>query len=300
MTEVRNRLQRIDIDGILESGYIEELIEDAPYSIFPTVGNSEKPDTVAAKLLEGRVSIFIDGTPFVLTVPRLLVEGFQSSEDYYSRPFYATVVRWTRFAALFITSLLPSFYVALQSFHQDLIPTPLLISMAASREGTPFPSYMEVLVMGIIFEIMREAGVRMPRTVGQAVSIVGALVLGEAAVQAGLVSSSMVLVVALTAIAGFVISSLADVTSLLRLFFLPFCATFGLFGLLMGLLIIYIHLARLRSFGVPYLSPLAPGNIDDLKDVLVRAPVWSQITRPRLLGHHNSVRRRVEKPSKPE
>ncbi|CAA7599664.1 Bacillus/Clostridium Ger spore germination protein [Acididesulfobacillus acetoxydans] len=290
VNEVKRRLNKIEIDGVLESGYIEQLIEDAPRSIFPTVGNTEKPDVVAAKLLEGRLAIFVDGTPFVLTVPHLFVEGFQSSEDYYSRPYYATTVRLVRYLAFVIAVLLPAGYVALQSYSQDLLPTPLLISMVASREGTPFPSYMEVLIMGVIFEIMREAGVRMPGAIGQAFSIVGALVLGEASARAGLVSNSMIVVVALTAISGFALTSLADVIGLLRLFFIACAAPLGLFGILMGGLTVLIHMFKLYSFGVPYLLPIAPGNLNDLKDVFIRAPLGSQVFPPRILGHRNLAR----------
>lgn len=281
--EVKNRLQRINIDSILESGYIEQYIEDEPASIFPTIGNTEKPDILAGKLLEGRIGIFVDGTPFVLTVPYLLVEAFQNSEDYYSRPFYASVIRGLRYLAFLISILLPSVYVALGNFHQEMIPTSLLISMAASREGIPFPPYVEVVVMGMIFEILREAGVRLPRPVGQAVSIVGALVLGQAAVDAGIVSDIMVIIVALTAIAGFVVAPLADAVSLLRLFFIVCSGTLGLFGTLMGIIFVYIYLAKLRSFGIPYLFPVSPGNLEGLKDVFIRFPLPFLNKRPILI-----------------
>jgi len=297
VNELRNRLQKIDIDGILESGYIEQLIEDAPVSIFPTVGNTEKPDILAAKLLEGRIGIFVDGTPIALTVPYLLVEAMQSSEDYYSRPYFVTIVRWLRIASMVLALFLPALYIAIQSFHPDLIPTPLLISMAKAREGIPFPAYVEVFIMGIIFEILREAGVRMPRPIGQAVSIVGGLVIGEAASKANLVSDTVIIFVALTGIASFVIPSLGDVIPLSRLFLMT-CATFlGIFGILMGSMVLFIHLTKLRSFGIPYLAPLAPGNLDDMQDVLFKAPIWVINTRPRLLGAWNSIRGRSTRPS---
>lgn len=296
VAEVKKRLRRIDIDAVLESGYIEQLLEDAPTSIFPTIGNTEKPDILAAKLLEGRVGILIDGTPFVLTVPNLLIEGFQSAEDYYSRPYYATVIRIIRYSAFSISVLFPALYVALQSFHPGMIPTSLLISMAGAREGVPLPAYIEAFVMGVIFEIMREAGVRMPRPIGQSVSIVGSLVLGEAAVRAGFISNPMVIVVALTAIAGFVVTALADAMALMRLFFLLCASSLGFFGLLMGILLITIHLIKLRSFGIPYLYPIAPLNFAELNDVFIRAPLWTQIFRPRLLSK-NQVRGSSGKPS---
>lgn len=298
VTEVRTRLQKIDIDAVLESGYIEQLIEDAPTSIFPTIGNTEKPDILAAKLLEGRVGIFVDGTPFVLTVPYLLIEAFQSAEDYYSRPYYSTLIRMIRYIALFISILFPALYVSLQSFHPEMIPTSLLISMAGAREGVPFPAYIEALVMGVVFEIMREAGVRMPRPIGQSVSIVGSLVLGEAAVSAGFISNPMVIVVAITAIASFVVTPLADAMALMRLFFVLCASSLGLFGVLMGILLIDIHVMKLRSFGIPYLYPVAPMNFGELKDVFIRPPLWNRLIRPRLLSQ-NRVRGSSGKQSPP-
>lgn len=295
--EVRRRLAQIDTDAILESGYIEAFIEDAPFSPFSTVGNTEKPDIAAAKMLEGRVAVIVDGTPVVLTVPHLFIEAFQSSEDYYSRPYYVTLVRWFRYLAFFLTVYLPSLYIAVTTFHQEMLPTPLLITMAAAREGTPFPALVEALIMGIIFELLREAGVRMPRPIGQAVSIVGALVIGEAAVSAGLIGAPMVIIVALTAIASFVVPPRIDVAAVLRLAFTIFAGIAGFYGLMLGTLAVGIHLVSLRSFGVPYLSPLAPLTVSDLKDVVVRAPLWSMLTRPRAIGSQN--RRRQGYPLKP-
>lgn len=297
VTEVKQRLQRINIDSILESGYIEQLIEDSPNSIFPTIGNTEKPDVLASKILEGRIGILVDGTPFVLVVPHLFLEVFESAEDYYSRPYYSTVVRLIRFVAFIIAILLPSIYIALESFQPEMIPTDLLFSMAGSREGIPFPAYVEALIMGVIFEIMREAGIRMPRPIGQAVSIVGALVLGEAAVRAGIVSDPMIIIVALTAISSFVISSLGDAIPLLRVFFLICSASLGVFGVLMGALFVLTHLLKLRSFSVPYLAPIAPGNRESVKNILIVLPTWALRKRPRILGTEDPIRQNSGKPS---
>ena len=284
ITEIKRRLKRINTDSILESGYIEEFIEDAPFSIFPTVARSERPDAVAGKILEGRAAILIAGTPFVLTVPMLLIEVFQSPEDYYARSYYGSLVRLVRYTAFGFSLLLPAIYVALVSFHQDLIPTPLLITLAAAREGLPFPPVIEALVMGLIFEILREAGIRLPRPIGQAVSIVGALVIGQAAVSAGLVGAPMVIVVALTAIASFVIPTLADATAFLRIVLTIMAGLLGAFGITIGLLVLLIHLASLRSFGAPYLSPVGPFIAGDLKDVIVRVPWWAMFSRPHHFG----------------
>ncbi|MEL7568449.1 MAG: spore germination protein [Dehalobacterium sp.] len=290
--EVKRRLKSIDTDSILESGYIEAFIEDAPFSPFATVGNSEKPDPVAAKLLEGRVAILVDGTPFVLTVPYLFIESFQVSEDYYSRPYYSTLIRWIRFLAYFLTVATPGVYVALSTHNQEVIPTPLLLTMAAAREGTPFPAILEALGMGAIYEILREAGVRLPRPVGQAVSIVGALVIGESAVGAGIIGAPMVIVIALTAIAGFVIPSQSDSTAIVRLLLVILAGILGQYGLILGISGLLVHLCTLRSFGVPYLSPLAPLTTGDLKDVLVRVPLWAMFQRPRLIGRKSRVRQK--------
>lgn len=282
--EVKTRLGRIQTDAILESGYIEEFIEDAPYSIFSTVGNTEKPDVAAAKILEGRVAILVDGTPFVLTVPMLFIEGFQASEDYYSRPYFFSLIRMLRFLAFFITLLAPATYVALTSYHQELIPTQLLITMAAASEGTPFPALLEALGMVIVFEILREGGIRLPSQVGQALSIVGALVMGQEAVEAGLVGAPMVIVVAITAIASFLAVTHADAAALLRYLLIILAGVLGAFGIIIGLLAILVHLAGLRSFGSPYLSPLAPITWRDLKDVFIRVPIWAMDKRPRAIS----------------
>lgn len=288
--EVKRRLKRINTDAILESGYIEQFIEDAPFSPFQTVGNSEKPDVVAAKLLEGRVAILVDGTPMALTVPLVFIESFQSAEDYYSRPYYASIVRSLRYLAFLITLLAPAIYVALSSFNQEMVPTRLLFTMAAAKEGTPFPAVAEVLGMGVIFEILREAGVRLPRPVGSAITFVGALVIGESAVAAGLIGAPVVIVVAITAISSFVVPAQTDVEAILRLLLTIFAGFLGAFGMMIVLFGVLIHLSSLRSFGIPYLSPLAPLSLDGLKDTFIRVPLWAMFTRPRILSGHDPQR----------
>ncbi len=282
--EVRRRLKSVDMDAVLDSGYLEEFIEDNPLSPFPTVGNTEAPDKLAAKLLEGRVGIFVEGTPFVLVVPYLFVENLQVREDYYSRPYFASLIRAIRFLALHLTILSPALYVAMSTFHPAIIPPGLLVTMAAAHEEIPFPSYMEALIMGVVFEILREAGVRLPRPVGQAVSIVGALILGEAATRAGIISDTMVLVVTLTAITSFVIPSLTDVSVILRLTALIIGSILGIFGIVWYYIFILIHLASLRSFGVPYMYPLMPFELQGIKDVFIRAPWWNMSYRPETSG----------------
>ena len=292
LAEVEKRIQRIKIDAVLESGYLESLIQDNLYSPFPQVMYTERPDTVAAALLEGRVAIFVDGTPMVLVVPATFWMMMQASEDYYERFQMATLIRWLRYLFFIIALLTPAIYVAISTYHQQMLPTTLLLSIAAAREAIPFPAIVEVLIMEVAFEALREAGIRLPKTVGQAVSILGALVVGQAAVQAGIVSAPMVIVVSITGIASFTIPhfNLAIALRMLR-FPLMFAASIlGIYGILVGLLIIIGHMVSLRSFGIPYFSPLAPVSVRDLKDVLIRAPWSEMIKRPDFMQIENNRR----------
>ncbi|SCW65341.1 spore germination protein KA [Paenibacillus tianmuensis] len=299
LRRVRDRLAQIDIDGILESNYIEEFIQDSKYSVFPTVNNSERPDVIAGALLEGRVAILIDGTPFVLTVPAVFTQFLQAAEDYYHRSDYG-LIRMLRYLALVISLLAPSLYIAITTFHQEMIPTTLLISLAGQREGIPFPALIEALMMEVTFELLREAGIRMPRAVGTAISIVGALVLGTAAVDAGLVSPAMVIVVSITAIAGFIFPSfeLGISVRVLRFVFMGLGASFGIFGIIVGLVVLVLHMSHLSSFGIPYLSPMAPFRLSDQKDAIVRVPWWQMYTRPD--SYHPLNQQRVSKESDPK
>ncbi|WP_423227530.1 spore germination protein [Paenibacillus filicis] len=280
--EVMRRLQKINIDAVLESGYLEEFIQDSAYSPFPQVQYTERPDMVAAALLQGRVGIIVDGTPFVLLVPFIFAEILQSSEDYYERFQISTLIRWLRYTLLFLSLLTPGLYVAITTYHQDLLPTTLLLSIAAAREAIPFPAVVETLMMEITFEALREAGIRLPKTIGSAVSILGALVVGQASVQAGIVSAPMVIVVSITGIASFTIPRFngAIAIRMLRFPIIIAASLFGIYGIMTALLLIIGHMASLRSFGIPYLSPLAPLSGTDLKDILIRAPWWALKERP--------------------
>lgn len=300
--EVRLRLDRIDIDGILESGNIEELIQDDQLSTFPTVYNSERPDVVAAAILEGRIAILIDGTPFVLTVPALFVQFFQSSEDYYQRADLTSLVRILRFFSFIISLLAPAIFIAATTFHHEMIPTALLITLAAQREGVPFPAFIEALLMEITFEILREAGLRMPRAIGSAMSIVGAFVIGTAAVEAGIFSAAMVIIVSITAIASFVSPTydMAMSVRILRFLFMGLAASFGLFGVTIGLIALILHLCSLRSFGIPYMYPIAPFNMSGQKDTFIRLPIWKMFTRPHLISQKNIKRQQKPTSAKPK
>ncbi|HLR35556.1 MAG TPA: spore germination protein [Tissierellales bacterium] len=292
LEELRRRINKINIDAILETGYIEQLIDDRPYSFLTTIGDTQKPDVVAGRILEGRIAIFCDGTPHVLTIPKLFIENIQTSEDYYTTSPYSTFLRIIRVFSLFISIVLPGFYVALQTFHQEMVPTVLLITMAGAREGVPFPAMVEALLMTIVLDVIKESGIRLPRSVGSAVSIVGALVLGEAAVEAGLISAPMVIIIATTAIAEFTVPTLVEGISIYRLIIIILGGVMGLYGITCGLVVIVVQIISLDSFGIPYTSPMAPVDKEGLKDTVVRFPLKRLIFRPRSIERRNITRQR--------
>ncbi|MCY1712860.1 spore germination protein [Caproiciproducens galactitolivorans] len=298
LNEVRTRLKNIKVDSILDSGYIEEYIKDDPNSIFPTILNSERPDAVAGNLLEGKIAVLVDGSPYVLTVPAFFIDFMQVSEDYYHHYIISSFIRLLRYVALILTLIVPAFYIALTTFHQEMIPTTLLVSIAAQREGVPFPAFVEVFLMEIIFEILREAGIRMPRAVGSAISIVGALVLGQAAVQAGIISAFIVIIVSITAITSFAIPNyeMSNAVRIIRFGFMILSTCFGLFGVFIGLVLLTLHLSKLKSLGIPYMTPLAPANVQENKDALIRFPLWKMRYRPRMISKAKTPRVQTEPP----
>lgn len=290
--EVRRRLNRINIDSVIASGYIEQLIEDQTWTTFPTTFHTERPDVVASQLVEGRIAVIIDGTPFVLTAPALFIQFFQAPDDYYSRFDIATGIRLLRIISFFIALIGPATYIAGTTFHQEMIPTTMAIAIAAQRENVPFPAFVEALIMEVTFEILREAGLRLPRAIGQAVSIVGALVIGQAAVQAGVVSPVMVIVVSITAIANFAtpVFAIAISARVLRFVLMVLASVMGFYGMMIGLMMMAIHLCSLRSFGVPYMMPLAPFNIRNQQDIFIRFPLWAFTNRPMFMSKGNLAR----------
>lgn len=272
LAELRSRLDKLKLDSVLESNYIEEMIQDKTYSPFPTVYNSERPDVVASALLEGRIAILVEGTPFVLIVPALFAQFFQSSEDYYQRGDFASLVRLLRYVCFLISLLTPSFYIAITTFHQEMIPTNLLVSLIGQREGIPFPAFIEAMIMEVTFEILREAGIRLPKSIGQSVSIVGTLVIGQAAVEAGLVSAAMVIVVSITAISNFALPAfnIGISVRMLRFIIMGISASFGLYGIIIAMIMIAMHLCSLQSLGVPYMKTMAPMSWHSQKDTFLR------------------------------
>ncbi|MGO0060683.1 spore germination protein [Brevibacillus fluminis] len=284
--EVKQRLGRIDIDDAQESGIIEQLIEDDHWSPFPQIQNTERPDKVNSALMEGRVAILLDGTPFALLAPVTLNMLLQTIEDYSERWYSGLLLRLLRYMVLVFALFLPSLYIALVSYHQGLIPTKLAISMAESREGVPFPTLIEALIMETTIEILREAGIRLPKPIGQAVGIVGGLVIGQSAVQAGIVSPIMVIVVALTAISSFAIPQYSEAIALriLRFGMMLASAFLGLYGIVLAFLLIAGHIAGLKSFGVNYAGTFAHYQFSDLKDTFFKAPQYVMKLRPKILG----------------
>lgn len=280
--EVNRRLASIDMDDAPESGYIEQWIEDSFMSPFPQLINTERPDTAAAAIVQGKVIIILDGTPFVLLAPSTLGNAFQSPEDYYERWTIGTALRALRYLAAFIAMFVPALYIALVSFQQGMIPSKLAFSIAATRDGVPFSPFIEAMLMAITMELLREAGARLPKAIGQTVGIVGGLVIGDAAVQAGIVSPVMVVVVALTAIASFTMPAYSVAISfrLVRFGFMFAAAALGLYGVILFYIMINIHIVNLKSIGVPYSTPFAPTFLKDWFDLVFRAPIPWLTKRP--------------------
>lgn len=278
---LEDRLNHIDIDGVLDTNYLSELVRDSNLSPFRSTGYTERPDVVAAKLLEGRIAIFLDGTPVALTVPYLFIENFQSSEDYYLNFFYTSFSRMLRILGFFMTITVPGFYIAIVAFHHEMLPTPLLINIASERTGVPLPAAAEAFIMLIVFDILRETGVRMPSNVGQALSIVGALVIGQAAVEARLVAAPMIIIVGITGITALLVPRMSAPIIFVRIFILIGASIFGLFGMMLTLCALFIHMLNLDSFGVSQLTPSGRLQFQEIKDMAIRAPWWTMIQRPR-------------------
>ncbi|WHY02816.1 spore germination protein [Neobacillus sp. DY30] len=275
--EAMSRIKSIKIDSVLEANYIEEAVRDNRKTLFPLMQSSERPDVVTANLLEGKIAIIIQGTPFVIILPVLLIQFFQSPEDYYENNVFSSFLRLIRIGSFLLNMYASAVYLALITHHQGLIPTTLMVTLMAQRERVPFPAIIELLIMELAFEVLREAGVRMPRAIGPAVSIVGALILGQAAVEAGFVSAAIVIIVATSAINSFTLpnTNIVNTARGLRFLLILSSAFIGFYGILLLTLCILVHLCSLRSFGVPYFAPLAPFKIGALKDSLIRFPITS-------------------------
>lgn len=289
LDQLMKKLKEIDIDAVLDTNYLTELIRGARYSPFRITGYTERPDIVVGKLLEGRIAVFVDGTPNVITVPYLFIENFQSNEDYYLSFYFTSFSRILRIFGFFLTIVIPGLYIAIVAYHIEMLPTPLLINISAERQSVPLPAAVEAFVMLITFDVLRETGVRMPSNTGQALSIVGALVIGQAAVTAKLVAAPMIIVIAVTGITNLLIPKLNAPVIYIRFALLLLASTLGLFGLTMGLCTLMIHLLNLESLGIPQLSLPGSFKFQAIKDTAFRAPWWTMRLRPDRLNK-NQVR----------
>lgn len=285
LQEVERRLNRYEIDGILDSGMLEQLSEEKWYSPFPQFQTTQRPDRAAMAILEGRVVILSDNSPTGLIVPTDYNSFIKTSDDYYNRWEIASFARILRYLAAFFAMTLPGLYLAVTNFHTQVLPTTLLLSFAAARQGVPFPAVVEVFLMELSFELLREAGVRLPGAMGSTIGIVGGLIIGQAAVEANIVSPIVVIVVAFTALCSFAIPNeeFATAFRLLKFGFLLLCSWLGFYGFLYGLLFVFIHLSHLKSFGIPYLMPFVGADLsgyEDERDSLIRIPLFFMKKRP--------------------
>ncbi len=289
--EVERRISKIDIDGIVDSYYVSAYLQSKPNSIFKQVGDTEKPDILVSKMLEGRIGIIVDGSPIVLTVPFILIEDLQSSDDYYSQPIKVTFLRILRLIGVVLAVLLPGTYVAIQLYHYKILPTEFLITIMDTTQGIPFTPFTEVLFIVLLFEILYEANLHMPQYMGMALSIVGALILGETAVNAGLVSPPAVMIVALSGLTFYVVPNQASQFSMLRILYIFVGATLGIFGILAFSVWVVSYLSSFDTYESAYLGPTAPYVKGDMKDFLIKAPLKNMKTRPRSIA--NNKRNRI-------
>ena len=294
LRELKKRLSKIDIDGVLDTNYINEHIRDSTGSLFKTTGTTERPDIVAANLLEGRIALVVDGTPMVLTLPYLFSENFQSDEDYYTNYKMASMSRILRIICFILSISLPGLYLSLVVFHSGLLPSAFALSVAESRLGVPFSPITECVSLVIVFEILKEAGLRMPQSVGHALSIVGGLVVGQAVVEAKLVSAPLLIAVALSGIAGLMVPRLRTAVFFCRIIITVLAAVFGIYGVLGGLFVTLHHIVSLKSFGIDYTESLNRITAESVNDTVRRVSWRDMITRP-LIQRKNRKRQTDEK-----
>lgn len=270
VADVEARIVTAPIENLQDYGMLVPYLDSSVKSFFSAVGNTERPDKLCSKLLEGRVGIIVDGSPFAIFVPYLFSDSFSTVDDYDNRPFYATLNRLLKYFSFCISVILPGFYVATGTFHQELIPTSLLYTIAAAEASTPFSLMQEAVMVLVLYEIMREAGLRLPKSIGHAVSIIGALVIGDAVVNAGLVGAPMLVVVAVTAIASYVIYPLYESISVLRIIFILLGGFTGIYGVTLGICVLCVNICAVNPYGVPYSSPISPLSVKSMGDIFIR------------------------------
>ena len=290
--QLKEKLEKINTDGVLDTSCFEPFLDERPYSIFKQTGKSEKPDIVVSKLLEGRVAIVLDGSPIVLTVPYIAIEDFSSPQDYYERPAYSTFIRFIRYFAIFLALYVPAFYVAVQVFNYDVIPLRLLVPLMNATRGTPLPIMLEVLLVILFFEMIRECMLRTPAAIGFALGLVGVIVMSETAVNAGILSVPPILVVALSSLGLFMIPGHVHSTSILRVIFTIGAGILGIYGLILMSVFLVHYLVNIESYGSPYLAPFAPFIAKDQKDALFKEPYTHFKERPYSIKQENKVRQK--------
>lgn len=292
--KIRRKIQEIDIDGIPDSSYVSKLLNERKTSLFKQVGSTERPDVLIERMLEGRAGIIVDGSPFALTLPYLLIEDFQAAEDYYISEYRANLVRALRVVAMIFSILLPSVFVAAQLFHLQIIPLNFLLTIVNGIKEIPFSPSLEMFFVLLIFELLNETSVRMPKYVGMALAVVGALVLGETAVNAGIVSTPAILIMALSGISIYAIPELVETTSVLRFIYLIVAGSLGGYGLILITAFLIIYLCSADNYGAPYLAPYSPVLLNDFQDGLYMNNVIGMVKRPEALGARNKTRQKIK------
>lgn len=292
--KIRQKIQEIDIDGIPDSSYVSKLLNERKTSLFKQVGSTERPDVLIERMLEGRAGIIVDGSPFALTLPYLLIEDFQAAEDYYISEYRANLVRALRVIAMIFSILLPSVFVAAQLFHLQIIPLNFLLTIINGIKEIPFSPSLEMFFVLLIFELLNETSVRMPKYVGMALAVVGALVLGETAVNAGIVSTPAILIMALSGISIYAIPELVETTSVLRFIYLIVAGSLGGYGLILITAFLIIYLCSADNYGAPYLAPYSPVLLNDFQDGLYMNNVIGMVKRPEALGAKNKTRQKIK------
>lgn len=294
LNKIKHKLNKIEIDGIIDSFYINQLLEEHPYSVFKQIGDTEKPDVVSAKILEGRCAILVDGSPIALTLPYILFEDIQNSDDYYVQSARATMVRWLRIFSVLITVMLPGLYIAVQLYHYKVMPISFIVTIINATQGIPFGPLAEILFVLVLFEVLYEASLRMPQYLGIALSIVGALILGDTGVKAGIISSPAVMMVALSGITLYTIPDQAPQLSLLRFLFTLAGGLMGFYGIILLIVFFVVYFSVFDNYGASYLSPFTPTQKNDFKDAIVKRDLVDMKTRPKSIKNKNKVRMRNE------
>ncbi len=288
--KVSKKLEAIDIDGVIDSHYILSFLQEGQNLLFKQIGTTEKPDIVAAKMLEGRLAILVDGSPIALTLPFVFLEDMQSANDYYTNPIYVSFMRIIRAIGVFLAAVLPGVFLAFRLYHYKALPLKYLITVSNSTQGLPFSPFIEMVFILVLFQILYEVSLRLPRYLGIATSIVGALVLGDTGVKAGLISSPVVIIIAMSIIAVYTVPEQAPQLTVLRAIFILLGGTLGILGIVAGMIYFVNEMNILNFYGVPYLAPFSPKVSADLKDALTKASVTQMKERPKFIKTKNKVR----------